>query len=238
MEYDPPFEPIARETVSSQIRGQLLHRISTGELAPGSVMPSERDLSQRFEVARTSVREAMQGLVSIGAVERRGNRSYVVEHLPEVVLERPDDRKSFVSELFETRRVLEIPLFILATGRADDEQRDEVAALARRFDADLDIAVFRRLDRDFHTTVAASCANPVLIELYGKVLDLLFRSGEFDALLNAATNRPGVERIIADSAVRHRAIADAFVAGDPEAVRIAAEAHLSSVEQSMVEDLA
>jgi GntR family transcriptional regulator, transcriptional repressor for pyruvate dehydrogenase complex len=237
-ESDPPFDPIARETVSSQIRGQLLHRISTGELAPGSVMPSERDLSQRFQVARTSVREAMQGLVSIGAVERRGNRSYVVEHLPEVVLERRDDRKSFVSELFETRRVLEVPLFVLAAERADDDQREQVGELARKFDPDLEIAVFRRLDRDFHTTVAASCANPVLIELYGKVLDLLFRSGEFDTLLSAATNRPGVERIIADSAIRHRAIADAFVAGDLEAVRIATEAHLSSVEQSMVEDLA
>ena len=80
------FEPIARETVSTKIRAQLLRRITTGELAPGAQIPSERDLAEQFQVARTSVREAMQGLVSLGVIDRRGNRSYVAEHLPEVIL--------------------------------------------------------------------------------------------------------------------------------------------------------
>ena len=74
-----PFEPLARETLSAQIRDQLLERILSGALAPGVRVPSERDLSEQFRVARTSVREAMQGLLSLGVIERRGNRSYVVE---------------------------------------------------------------------------------------------------------------------------------------------------------------
>ena len=45
-------------------------------------IPSERDLAEQFRVARTSVREAIQGLLSLGVIERRGNRSFVVEHLP------------------------------------------------------------------------------------------------------------------------------------------------------------
>ena len=98
-----PFEPISRDTVSSQIRAQLQRRILTGDLAPGSRMPSERDLSEQFGVARTSIREAMQGLVSLGVIERRNNRSYVAEHLPDVIVDKGDDRKSFVAELFETR---------------------------------------------------------------------------------------------------------------------------------------
>jgi GntR family transcriptional repressor for pyruvate dehydrogenase complex len=235
---DPhPFEPISRDTVSSQIRGQLVQRITTGELAPGSRMPSERDLSERFQVARTSVREAMQGLVSLGVVERRGNRSYVAEHLPDVVVDHAVDRKSFVAELFETRRVLEAPLFEMAADRADDAARDRVAEVAKRFDEVLDIATFRRLDREFHTTIAASCGNPLLIELYGKVLDQLFRSTEFDALLSDEKNRSEVERIVADSSAAHLAIARAFSAGDAVAVRAATEAHLGSVEQAMVDDL-
>ncbi len=231
------FEPISRETVSSQVRAQLLQRITTGELAPGSKMPSERDLSERFSVARTSVREAMQGLVSLGVVERRGNRSYVAEHLPDVVVASGVDRKTFVAELFETRQVLEVPIFEMAAGRADGPARDEVAALARQFDDDLDIDGFRSLDRRFHTTIAAHCGNPLLIELYGKVLDQLFRSHAFDALLRAEGNRPGVRRIISDASVAHKAIARAFAAGDPAGVRAAAEDHLRSVEQSMVDDL-
>ena len=129
IETSQPFAPISRETVSAQIRTQLLDRIRTGELAPGSKMPSERDLSDGFGVARTSVREAMQGLVSIGVVERRGNRAYIVEHLPDVVVAPSGDTKRFVAELFETRRVLEIPLFALAAQRASAEDRDKVANL-------------------------------------------------------------------------------------------------------------
>ncbi len=232
-----PFEPISRETVSSQIRTQLLRRIRVGELAPGSAMPSERGLSEQFKVGRTSVREAMQGLLSLGVIEHRGNRAYVVEHLPEVVVDRTEDRKTFVVELFETRRVLEVPIFTLATDRADESARAEVAALATRFDDGLDIAEFRLLDREFHTTIAASCGNPFLVELYGKVLDQLFRSREFDELLSDESNRPEVQRIVASASLAHGEIAAACSAGDSEAMRKAAEAHLASVELSMLDDL-
>lgn len=231
------FEPITRDTVSSQIRAQLKHRITTGDLAPGTRMPSERELSDQFHVARTSVREAMQGLVSLGLIERRGNRSYVAEHLPDVVLRRGDDRKTFVTELFETRRVLEVPIFELAAERADAAARQRVAEVAKRFEGELDIAEFRQLDREFHTTIATSCGNPLLIELYGKVLDQLFRSSEFDVLLGDEKNRPEVRRIVAASCAAHLAIADAFLAADARAMRAAAEAHLGEVEQAMVDDL-
>ena len=162
---DVTFEPISRETVSSQIRAQLMRRITTGDLAPGQQMPSERDLADQFRVARTSVREAMQGLLSLGVVERRGNRSFVAEHLPEVTVDVPDDRKGFVTQLFETRRVLEVPIFRLAAERATDEERVAVAELAAKFHDDLDIASFRALDREFHTTIAAACGkHPIVVK--------------------------------------------------------------------------
>lgn len=232
-----PFAPISRDTVSSQIRRQLLDRITTGELAPGARMPSERDLSERFDVARTSVREAMQGLVSMGVVERRGNRSHVAERLPDVVVAPTGDGKSFVAELFETRRVLELPVFEMAAERASDAERERIAEVAQRFDASLDIGEFRRLDREFHTTIASACGNPLLIELYAKVLDQLFRSVEFFTLLSAESNQTEVARIIAESTEAHRHIAQAFTSHDVAAVRKSVESHLDSVEQSMVDDL-
>ncbi len=238
MTQTPSFEPISRETVSGQIRFQLLHRMTTGELAPGSQMPSERALSEQFAVARTSVREAMQGLVSMGVVERRGNRSYVAERLPDVQVEQRAAHTSFVADLFETRRLLEVPIFELAACRADDAARSRVADLARHFDEDLELDDFRRLDREFHTTIAASCNNPLLIELYGKVLDQLFRSHEFDSLLRAEQNREEVQRIVAESSAAHRAIAKAFVAGDTDRCRDESIKHLDDVEHSMVSDLA
>lgn len=200
-------------------------------------MPSERDLSERFDVARTSVREAMQGLVSMGVVERRGNRSYVAERLPDVVVAPSGDGKSFVAELFETRRVLELPLFEMAAERATDAERRRVGEIAERFDASLDIGEFRRLDREFHTSIAAACGNPLLIELYGKVLDQLFRSIEVFTLLSAENNQSEVAQIIADSTDAHHHIAAAFMARDVGAVRQSVQSHLDSVEHSMTDNL-
>lgn len=231
------FDPVSRRTVSTQIREQLLQRITTGELAPGARIPSERELSDQFRVARTSVREAIQGLLSLGVIERRGNRTCVSEHLPDVSVGSGDNRKTFVRELFETRRVLEGPIFSLAAERAGSADRDAVSALLRRFDDDLEIDEFRRLDREFHTTIASLCGNPLLIELYGKVLDQLFRSRDFDAILSDEQNRPEVRKLVVDAIAGHRAIVDAFAAGSGELMTAAVNAHLATVEHSIVADL-
>lgn len=231
------FEPITRSTISSQIRDQILAMITEGELAPGARVSSERALTEEFGVARTSVREAMQGLVSMGVVERRGNRVFVVEHLPEIVLDEDDGRKHQVRLLFETRGTLEPTIFELAATRASTEQRQRITELAEGFEPNLDLEAFRKLDRQFHTTIASACGNPFLIELYSKVLDRLFRSDDFHSLLFQPQNREQVGRIIEQSVAHHIQIATAISDGDVEATRAAALEHLGEVESRMISEL-
>lgn len=232
------FEPIGRETLSGRIREALYERISTGELEAGARIPSERALSEQFRVARTSVREAIQGLVSLGVIERRGNRAYVTERLPDVVVEaNGDDPKSFVRQLFETRRVLELPIISLAAERAEGEGLAEITEIASLFQPGMDIAEFRALDRRFHAAIARASGNPLLVELYGKVLAHLFRSEEFDGLLSASRNSDAVGGIVDDAVERHLAIARAIAANDPQAAIDEGDAHLRSVERSMLDRL-
>lgn len=237
------FEPITRQTITDQVRARLIERITSGELAPGSALPAERLLSQQFGVARTSVREALQGLMSLGLVKRQSNRMYVVEHLPDVAIAThaddaaADNRKAFVQELFETRRVLELPIFELASERADAAQREEIRHIAGEFRVGMPLAEFRRLDRKFHTTIAAACGNALLMEVYGKVIDALFRSSELDSLLYDEANRARVDELIERSTRDHEAIAKAFVAGDPVQVLAASEQHLANVERRMTDEL-
>lgn len=229
------FEPINRATISTQIRDQLYERITRGDLAPGARVPSERDLTEQFGVARTSVREAMHALVSLGVVERRGNRVFVAEHLPEVSLPETEGRTELVRQLFETRRVLEPTIFELAAERADDADRRRITDLAEEFGPGLELETFRTLDRRFHQTIAAACGNPLLIELYGKVLERLFQSDEFDSLLSQPERQEEVDRLVKESGEHHAAIASAIEAGDPAGARTAAEEHLCGVEAAMVE---
>lgn len=228
------FERIARRTVSEEIRDTIAERIRGGTLSPGSQMPSERELCLQFGVARTSVREAIHGLVSLGALERKGNRTYVVEHLPDIRLDGADGAKRRVSDLFEVRRVVEIPIARLAACRAADRDRAVLSALAERFHPDMDLDDFRRLDREFHWAVARACGNATLAELYGKVLESLFASREFDELLEAPSNRRAVREIIRAATYAHQAMAQAIVDRDWAAVVEAAERHLDQVEDQMI----
>jgi len=231
------FLPVTRETLSAQIRDQLLERITSGALEPGSRVPSERDLSEQFKVARTSVREAMQGLLSLGVIERRGNRSYVAERLPDLNFDQLDQRKEFVRQLFETRRLLEVPIIELAAVRATDEQRAEISSLADQFSDDMELQDFRELDHAFHALISRACANPLLVEMYGKVLNRLFRSEGIASLLSDDANRGEVGRIVGEAALQHALLARAVAAGDVEAAAVEGTKHLAAVERSLIDRL-
>ena len=231
------FTPVTRETLSAQIRDRLLERITTGVLEPGARVPSERALSDQFGVARTSVREAMQGLLSLGVVVRRGNRSYVAEQLPDVSFDEVDDRKHFVEQLFETRRLLEVPMIELAAERATDQQRREISEISDRFTDDMTLAAFRELDRAFHTALSTACGNPLLVEVYGKVMARLFRSEGLQSMLSDEANRDEVDKIVGDAAEQHARLAAAVASGDVASAACEGVRHLEAVERSLIHRL-
>ncbi len=233
----PQFAPVSRRTVADEVRVAVLESIRLGQLRPGEQLPAERVLGEQFGVARTSVREALQHLVSLGVIERRGNRTVVVEHLPSVDLTVVDDRKRRVRELFETRRLIEIPMAELATCRAQPDQRRALVDVGGEFSSGMAIDDFRRLDRLFHSLLADASGNQLLAELYGKILHALFADEGFSELLHAAANQAEVAVIVARAGDAHRAIAAGVAAGDPIAVVAAVEDHLADVETRMIQRL-
>ncbi|MFB6983972.1 GntR family transcriptional regulator [Streptomyces scopuliridis] len=52
--------------------------LSSGELAPGDKLPSERTLVERLSIGRTALRQVLARLVAEGALEVRGRSSYRV----------------------------------------------------------------------------------------------------------------------------------------------------------------
>ncbi|MGY6500696.1 MAG: FadR/GntR family transcriptional regulator [Acidimicrobiales bacterium] len=227
--------PVARVTVSSQVRQTLLDRIHGGQLPPGTRLPSEQYLSEQFQVARTSVREALQGLISQGIVERRGNRSYVAEWFPEVQLDAQAERVDHVRELFEARRALELPLIELAAQRINAAQRRQISQVAERFSLTTPFGEFRALDRVFHSTVVRACGNPLLLEIYDKVLNRLFDSQPVESVLVHPANGSDVGELIARSIAHHTMIAKAMARGDVDGAVSAASLHLDVVERTLIE---
>lgn len=230
----PRFEPIERLTVSDGIRDALLESIRSGALVPGGRVPSERSLCEEFGVARTSVREAIQGLVSLGVITKRANRTYVAEQLPGTTLAGHANRKRHLEELVEVRRIVEIPIARLAATRADADDRAQIRAIARRLTPEMTLADYRRTARAFHVAVARACGNQTLAELYGKVLEAQFNSSALDSLMDASSNVWLVKQVIFDSAKSYNDIADAIFAGSADRAIAAVERHLAQVEQQLV----
>lgn len=228
----PTFAPVHRRTVAEEVRLRLVASIRAGQLPPGSTLPSERSLCDDFGVARTSVREAIQGLVSVGVVERRANRAYVAQTLAGLELDGVPGTNGRVRQLCEVRRLVEVAIAELAAQRATPAQRDEVRALSGRFSPDLTAGELVALEREFQATVGRCAANPVLAEVARKVLDALAPSGW--ATLAVDRHGAAVGRFAKEWAQGHRAVARAVVAGDGAAAAAAAGARLDRVEERML----
>src|SRR3989337_589111 len=83
--------------------------IGEGRLKSGDRLPPERDLAEKFVVSRTSVREALRTLESLGLVEiRPGEGTFVrrvsveslIEPLAQVIL----SQREAVADAFAARR--------------------------------------------------------------------------------------------------------------------------------------
>lgn len=66
--------PLFRQTAEI-----LRERILSGEYAPESILPSERELSESLGVSRVPVREAIKALEYVGIVKQERGRGVVVQ---------------------------------------------------------------------------------------------------------------------------------------------------------------
>src|SRR6201985_3737768 len=64
----------------AQLESMLAAEIAAGTLSPGSRLPNEEELVQRYAVSRTTVRQTIQNLVRRGVIEiRRGKGTFVLQ---------------------------------------------------------------------------------------------------------------------------------------------------------------
>ena len=63
--------PIKSTRIYEEIVRQIKTMIAEGRLKSGDQLPPERDLAEKFLVSRTSVREALRALESVGLIEIR-----------------------------------------------------------------------------------------------------------------------------------------------------------------------
>lgn len=75
------FEPIKVESLVDKIIQQIRDSIADGKLLPGDKLPSERQLSDRFNIGRTYVRDAIKKLEFLGILKTNPQSGTIVSGL-------------------------------------------------------------------------------------------------------------------------------------------------------------
>ncbi|MEY9212303.1 FadR/GntR family transcriptional regulator [Thermobifida halotolerans] len=216
---------VGRMTVTRRAVERIKAMIADGTLHPGQRLPTERELAAGMGLSRSSMREAIRVLTTLGVLEaRHGAGVYVTELRPRDLLEpfsvlAEISRGRTLLEVVQVRRIVEPAATALAAVHATDRQLGELAALLERADGEGEAAA---ADAAFHRAVAAMSGNATL----AAVVDGL-SSPAFGARVWPGRQEEGmVERLRAD----HRRIHRALLSRDPDAARAAATLHVLELE--------
>jgi GntR family transcriptional repressor for pyruvate dehydrogenase complex len=219
--------PIKSTRIYEEIVRQVKQMITEGRLKSGDQLPPERDLAEKFVVSRTSVREALRALESLGLIEiRPGEGTFVrkvsIDALVEPLALLLTSHREAIAELFEARRLLEPALAALAAARAT---RDEIQEMERILEEQAEEIAAGKTglaqDAAFHTAIGAAAHNRAITRIAHAIMDLLTQSRE------EALNTPGRPT---RSHQDHRRILAAITARDERAARQAMLEHVEAVE--------
>ncbi len=195
--------------------------IANGTFPVGTRLPAERDLTERFQVSRPTIREAMIALEMKGMVEARQGSGVFVLASSSVDAEQELDIGAF--EITEARRLLEGEVAAVAATEINEAQLAELRALLADMDQD-DNDAAEAADRRFHIAIAEATGNAVIISAVTDFWDMRLRSPLAREVLRKAGSL-GVE----DRLAEHGRILSALEARSPADARLAMRDHLSRV---------
>ena len=172
--------PVKQKQVSTLVFEQLRDSIFRGQLKPGEQLLPERDLAETIQVSRTSVRNAITQLITMGYLEtKQGKGTFVVDrdvsdsNNPFASIFSPG--KSTVDELLEYRIGLGLHGSTLAAERATESDivfleetlvRDENEVVTAESETEADIA--------FHMGIAYATHNAVYVDLTKRFYEYMF----------------------------------------------------------------
>jgi len=218
------------QTITENVIEQILRLIRDGTWKPGDLLPPEKDLTRVLGVGRSCVREALQGVASLGLVELRAGRRTRVKSPSFRTLFDPAGMAALLQpedliHLLEARLAVEVAAARLAAERIDAER---LAALERTVEALSthmaagDVPQYVEADLAFHEVLIAATGNPIFREVYQVI-----RRG-IRASLRLTSSAPGGMRY---GHGEHRAILDAIKARDVPQAEAAMRAHLGEAHK-------
>ena len=194
---------------------ELKHKILTGEIVSQTRL-MEIDLSEKMNVSRTPIREAIKRLADDGLVKVEPRRGAYVANI---------SIKDML-DVFEVREDMEGFVAKLAAQRITEEDKSELRKIAKEYETAIEKADDKEniiaLDEKFHNFIVKCSGNETLSELvsYVQELSLRFRYLYYDdfSLYESTTEQ-------------HNRIMEAINAGRANEARLEADAHVKALKE-------
>ena len=168
-----------------QITARLREAIRSGVYVNGDQLPAERELAERFDTARSTIRKVLHNLETDGLIERRvGSGTFVKSD--DVAVGAAHDIVSRVSplELIEARLAVEPHMIRLAVLNATAKEIGILGSILEDLEGCRhDKEAFSRHDSMFHDWLARSAKNPLLLHLYQQI-NAVRGHDQWDAMKN------------------------------------------------------
>lgn len=228
-----PPGPMKVKSAAEQLVDRLITSIALGALLPGQKLPPEREFAARLNVSRTTLRDALHQLESMGYVGITRGRSGGVRvhstwgpesssHIRSMLL----PRWQHLTWLFDLTRTLLPTIAGLAAERRGDEHVRKIWAAVEAYEKAEEREPMRAADHALHSAVAEATGNPYYVSIDSQLrIQLTFGT---DSLPYDAEIR---QRALDD----HRAIATAIETGDSDrATTLTYEHFLDLAEKPML----
>ena len=215
--------------VHKQIIANIKELINFKNFEPGDKLPSERMLSEKFNVTRSNLREALQTLESYGLVNSIPQSGTFVADIGITALNGMIDDilrlpvPSF-KDLVEARIFLELKgVKLAALRRTEDDLIHLENALADYSEKVIRGEAAMQEDLLFHLAIAKASGNPTLNTFMLKITPEIINNFEKHHVCDKDTAFKGIQE--------HKAIVDAIREKNPDAARMAMKVHFKDLYQ-------
>ena len=224
-------------TVMRQMETSLLD----GTWRAGAKLPSERVLALEYDVARNTVREAIQRLAARGLVQSRpGAGVFVTDQLRtgfaspwgQLVADHPALR----DDILEFRCVLEGATAYFAALRASDDDLARIRVLMEELERTREVddkAAEADADAKLHEAIALASHNAMFLHLHTSVLGVLREHITINGTGLRVQNEDAPDQLLQ----QHRTLCGAIAARRPEEARTAMQTHIDFVRTRVGEEI-
>jgi GntR family uxuAB operon transcriptional repressor len=220
-------------SMSTPLRESILDQLRSGQWRAGDRLPTERELSERFSVSRTTVRKALLDLKQQGLIEQTvGSGTYVAKQAGARLgqrVQQDSSQHTSPAELMEARLAMEPAIIDMAIRNANQADLQRMEACCDSAEAAETLEAFEHWDAELHQAIADAAHNSFVGNVF-TLMKTVRAQGDWGQLKKKSVTP---ERRLAYQQ-EHRAIVEALRDRDAVRARELTLAHLLHVRQNLL----